>query len=50
MRKDIFICHASEDKDGVVSPLSKAFGEHDISCWVDEAEIAWGDSLTGKVN
>lgn len=48
--RDIFICHASEDKDAIVRPLVEAFNEAGISCWYDEAEIAWGDSITQKVN
>lgn len=50
MKKDVFICHASEDKIDIIRPLIKAFDNHKISYWYDEAEIKWGDSLTGKVN
>jgi len=48
--RDIFICHASEDKQAIVRPLVAAFKAQKISCWVDEAEIRWGDSITQKVN
>jgi hypothetical protein len=48
--RDIFFCHASEDKDDVVRPLAEAFTEAGVSCWYDEAEIRWGDSITQKVN
>ncbi len=48
--RDIFICHASEDKDEVVRPMVDAFNEAGVSCWYDEAEIKWGDSITQKVN
>ncbi|MEI4902521.1 toll/interleukin-1 receptor domain-containing protein, partial [Klebsiella pneumoniae] len=48
--RDIFICHASEDRDDVVRPLVEAFTAAGISCWYDEAEIQWGDSITQKVN
>jgi len=50
MKKDVFICHASEDKIDIINPLIEAFDNHKISYWFDEAEIKWGDSLTGKVN
>ena len=50
MERDIFICHASEDKVEVVRPLVKALQKEDITCWVDEGEIKWGDSITQKVN
>ncbi|RLA98671.1 MAG: hypothetical protein DRG59_08660 [Deltaproteobacteria bacterium] len=49
-KKDVFICHANEDKADVVRPLVLAFEEADISSWCDEAEIIWGDSITQKVN
>lgn len=48
--RDVFLCHAGEDKDDVVRPLAEAFNESGISCWYDEAEIQWGDSITQKVN
>jgi hypothetical protein len=48
--RDVFLCHASEDKAHVVTPLEQALQMAGISYWLDEAEINWGDSLTGKVN
>ena len=48
--KDVFICHASEDKPEIIKPLVAAFKREDISYWYDEAEIKWGDSITEKVN
>lgn len=48
--KDVFICHASEDKDAIIRPLFEALTEAGISCWYDEAEIKWGDSIPQKVN
>ena len=50
MERDVFICHASEEKTGVVRPLVEAFQKEGITCWVDEGEIQWGDSITQKVN
>lgn len=50
MMKDVFICHASEDKQQVVKPLVNALKQANISYWYDEAEIKWGDSITKKVN
>lgn len=49
-KKDIFLCHASEDKAEVVTPLVKALGDAGITYWYDQAEIKWGDSITQKVN
>ncbi len=48
--RDIFICHAAEDKDDIVRLMVEAFIQAGISCWYDEAEIHWGDSITQKVN
>jgi len=48
--KDVFICHASEDKSYIIKPLIAAFKREGISYWYDEAEIKWGDSITEKVN
>jgi TIR domain-containing protein len=50
MIRDVFLCHASEDKQHVVRPLNDALRAAGISCWLDEAEIHWGDSIVSKVN
>jgi len=50
IKKDVFICHASEDKIDIIYPLIEALNKHKISYWFDEAEIRWGDSLIGKIN
>jgi hypothetical protein len=49
-RRDVFLCHASEDKQGVARPLCEALRSSGISCWLDEAEIRWGDSTVDLVN
>ena len=48
--RDIFICHASEDKDEIVRPMLEALRQANITCWCDVDEIEWGDSITQKVN
>lgn len=48
--KDVFICHASEDKLTIIKPLLAALDKEGITYWYDEAEINWGDSIPGKVN
>ncbi|WP_052702358.1 toll/interleukin-1 receptor domain-containing protein [Marinomonas sp. S3726] len=50
MRKDIFICHACEDKSSIIRPLVHSLSERGISCWVDEAEIFAGESISEKIN
>lgn len=47
--RDVFLCHASEDKETVVRPLAAAFQAAGISCWVDEIDIGWGESFTKKI-
>ena len=48
--RDVFICHAREDKDAIVRPLIEEFSRAGISVWYDEAEIRWGDSISGRIN
>ena len=48
--KDVFICHASEDKSDIIKPLITAFKRESISYWYDKEEIKWGDSIIEKVN
>lgn len=49
-KHDVFICHASEDKDRIVRPLAKALTDAQVRVWVDEDQLEWGDSLTKKIN
>lgn len=49
-QRDVFICHASEDKKTVVSPLVAALQDVGVTVWFDKSEIKWGDSITGKIN
>src|SRR5262245_17579059 len=48
--KDVFLCHASPDKDSYVRPLARELNARGVSFWLDEAEIAWGASITPKIN
>ena len=47
---DVFISHASEDKDEVVRPLANAIRESGMSVWYDEFELRIGDSLRRKID
>lgn len=47
---DVFISHASEDKDDVVRPLAHALRDHGLSVWYDEFELRIGDSLRQKID
>ena len=47
---DVFISHATEDKDAVVRPLAHALREHGLEIWYDEFELRIGDSLRRKID
>lgn len=47
---DVFISHASEDKDAVVRPLASALVEEGLNVWYDEFELRIGDSLRRKID
>jgi len=50
LQKDIFISHASEDKPTIITPLIKALKQNNISYWLDQEEIEWGDSLIDAIS
>ena len=47
---DIFISHASEDKNAVAIPLARLLEEAGLKVWLDQHELTLGDSLRGKIN
>jgi len=47
---DVFVCHASEDKDGFVRPLVKALEQRAVSVWYDEHALRVGDSLRRSID
>ena len=49
-KKDVFICHASEDKPTIIKPLLAALDKESITYWCDEVEINWGGSIPDKIN
>jgi len=50
MKYDVFICHASEDKDDFVRPLARLLEQQHLSVWYDEFSLRVGDSLLDKIN
>jgi len=42
---DVFIRHASEDKDALVRPVAERLREHRVEVWYDEFTLRPGDSL-----
>lgn len=48
---DIFISHASEDKDEVARPLAKCLDEFaNLNVWYDEFSLTLSDSLSEKID
>lgn len=47
---DVFISHASEDKDDIARPLAEALRERDLEVWYDEYQLRVGDSLRRKID
>jgi hypothetical protein len=42
---DLFICHASEDKESFVRPLADALKGENVEVWYDEFSLKLGDSI-----
>lgn len=49
-RYDVFICHASEDKDAIVDPLADELETWGLDVWYDRFQLEIGDSLTGSID
>ena len=47
---DVFISHASEDKENVARPLAEALRSNGLNVWYDEFELKIGDSLRRKID
>ena len=47
---DVFISHASEDKDAVVRPLAQALQSGGLRVWFDDFALRIGDSLRQKID
>jgi hypothetical protein len=48
--RDVFVSHASEDKQAIARPLADALLERGFTVWFDEYELVLGDSLRGKID
>jgi hypothetical protein len=49
-RHDVFICHASDDKESFVSPLAEALRRMGVSVWYDDFSLEIGDSLSREID
>lgn len=47
---DVFISHASEDKEAIVRPLANALMNEGLNVWYDEFTLRIGDSLRQKID
>ncbi|MFH0887591.1 MAG: toll/interleukin-1 receptor domain-containing protein [Planctomycetota bacterium] len=47
---DVFICHASEDKESIANLLAKKLRELDVAVWYDEFTLKLGDGLRQKID
>jgi hypothetical protein len=47
---DVFISHASEDKELFVRPLAEALSDLGVSVWYDEFSLRIGDSLSRSID
>jgi hypothetical protein len=47
---DVFVSHASEDKEAFVRPLARALADSGLSIWFDEMTLKIGDSLRRKID
>jgi hypothetical protein len=47
---DVFISHASEDKEEIARPLANILSTKGMKVWLDESEILMGDSLRAKID
>ena len=47
---DVFISHASEDKDELARPLAEALKEEGLRVWYDEFELRIGSSLRQTID
>lgn len=47
---DVFISHASEDKESFVNELYKELTALGLKVWYDQAVLKWGDPLRSKID
>jgi hypothetical protein len=49
-KKDLFISHASEDKDDFVRPLANLLRQYGLEVWYDEFELTVGKSVSRSID
>ena len=49
-RWNVFISHATEDKNEIAGPLAKALRDRGVAVWYDKFSLALGDSLRASID
>lgn len=47
---DVFVCHASEDKDSFARPLAEGLRRLGVTVWYDEFSLKLGDSVSRQID
>ena len=47
---DVFISHATEDKESFVNELVEELKKRNVKVWVDDLKIKWGDPLRKSID
>jgi TIR domain len=50
LKQDLFISHATADKERYILPLTNALLNRGVTFWLDSFEIGWGDNFVIKIN
>ena len=50
MIHDVFISHATEDKESFVNELVEELKKRNVKVWVDDLKIKWGDPLRKSID
>jgi TIR domain len=50
IQQDVFLSHATRDKEAYIEPLADALKQRGVTFWLDSTEIGWGDNVTTKIN
>ncbi len=50
VKQDLFVSHATADKERYILPLTSALFNRGVTFWLDSFEIGWGDNFIVKIN
>lgn len=50
VQHDVFISHATEDKESFVNELVEELKKRNVKVWVDDLKIKWGDPLRKSID